>query len=98
MIRDEAEARVWIERLPQADRLALGRLDRLVAMLVEENRRQNLVSEASLAEVWRRHIADSAQLLRHAPNSPDGMWLDLGTGAGFPGLVVAILQLSAWRT
>ena len=40
--------------------------------------------------MWQRHIVDSAQLLLHAGNA-DGNWLDLGTGAGFPGLVVAII-------
>ena len=58
----------------------------------EENTRQNLVSAASLAEVWRRHIADSAQLLAHVPRETCSPWLDLGTGAGFPGLVIAALR------
>ena len=53
--------------------------------------RQNLVSKASLDQLWLRHIADSAQLLRFAP-SPEASWIDLGTGAGFPGLVVAALH------
>jgi 16S rRNA (guanine527-N7)-methyltransferase len=66
--------------------------ERLIAMLVEENARQNLVSAASLGEVWRRHIVDSAQLVAHVPRETSGAWLDLGTGAGFPGLVVAALR------
>ncbi len=57
----------------------------------EENERQNLVSRASLDQLWLRHIADSAQLLRFAP-SPEASWVDLGTGAGFPGLIVAALH------
>jgi 16S rRNA (guanine527-N7)-methyltransferase len=70
----------------------MARLEHLVEMLVAENARQNLVSAASLAHVWQRHIADSAQLLGHVPRETTGPWLDLGTGAGFPGLVVSILQ------
>jgi 16S rRNA (guanine527-N7)-methyltransferase len=67
------------------------RLKRLVELLGEENRLQNLVSAASLGDVWRRHIADSAQLLRHVPRGTSP-WLDLGSGAGFPGVVVAVLR------
>jgi 16S rRNA (guanine527-N7)-methyltransferase len=49
----------------------------------------NLVSAATLGDVWRRHVADSAQLAVLAPDARS--WLDLGSGAGFPGLVTAIL-------
>jgi 16S rRNA (guanine527-N7)-methyltransferase len=92
MIADEAKARAWLESLPQCDAVALERLERLVALLREENERQNLVSRSSLDEVWRRHIADSAQLLSYVPRETSGPWLDLGTGAGFPGLVIAVLR------
>ena len=51
----------------------------------------NLVSPETLGEIWHRHFADSAQLLTLAPDV-DATWLDLGAGAGFPGLVVAILM------
>jgi 16S rRNA (guanine527-N7)-methyltransferase len=91
MIDSEAAARAWLRELPEYDAEAEARLERLVAMLGEENARQNLVSAASLGEVWRRHIADSAQLMTHVPRGTSP-WLDLGTGAGFPGLVVAILR------
>jgi len=72
-------------------RETMARLDAFIALLREENERQNLVSAATLGPVWTRHIADSAQLLRFAP-SPAAAWVDLGTGAGFPGLVVALLH------
>ena len=50
----------------------------------------NLVSKASIADIWHRHIIDSAQLLAHSnPNARS--WVDLGSGGGFPGLVVAIM-------
>lgn len=66
------------------------RLSAYVATLEKWQRRMNLVSNRSLADVWRRHLLDSAQLLDIAP--PDAnIWYDLGSGAGFPGLVLAIL-------
>ena len=92
MLHTDAEARAWLERLPEWDAGAADRLTALVRLLEEENTRQNLVSAASLAEVWRRHIADSAQLLTHVPRETCSPWLDLGTGAGFPGLVIAALR------
>lgn len=95
MIVTEAEARAWVAALPEADAVALERLDRLVSLLAEENERQNLVSAASLPHVWQRHIADSAQLLTHVSRETSSPWLDLGTGAGFPGMVVACLRPEA---
>jgi 16S rRNA (guanine527-N7)-methyltransferase len=92
MLVDEGDALTWLHSLPEWNAAAEERLATLVELLGEENGRQNLVSAASLAEVWRRHIADSAQLLRHVPRETSGPWLDLGTGAGFPGLVVAALR------
>jgi len=92
MLGNEAEARAWLEGLPEWSGEAAARLALLVDHLREENGRQNLVSQASLDEVWRRHIADSAQLLSHVPRETCGPWLDLGTGAGFPGLVIAALR------
>jgi len=92
VIATEQDARSWIEALPEWDVLAGERLERFVALLAEENARQNLVSAPSLGEVWRRHIVDSAQLLRFVPRGTATRWLDLGTGAGFPGLVIAILR------
>jgi len=91
-LHDEAEARAFVASLPGVDATALTRLEQLRALLAEENGRQNLVSAASLAEVWRRHIADSAQLLLHVEEPLSGIWLDLGTGAGFPGLAIAALR------
>ncbi|MGE0046422.1 MAG: 16S rRNA (guanine(527)-N(7))-methyltransferase RsmG [Hyphomonadaceae bacterium] len=51
--------------------------------------RINLIGPGELEHYWRRHALDSAQLLRHAPANAN-LWLDLGSGAGFPGLVVAV--------
>lgn len=92
MITTEDQARQWLRALPECDEEAWVRLETLVAMLVEENLQQNLVSAASLDHVWLRHIVDSAQLLPHVPRETSTPWLDLGTGAGFPGLVIAALR------
>jgi len=92
ILLNEAEARTWLEGLPEWDSASAERLECLVRLLGEENSRQNLVSAASLDSVWLRHIADSAQLLAHVPRETSSPWLDLGTGAGFPGLVVAALR------
>ncbi len=70
-------------------RETVERLDRLVAALRKWNPVINLVARPSLDTVWVRHILDSAQLLDLAPDGRS--WADLGAGAGFPGLVVAIL-------
>lgn len=91
-LTDERAARGWLAGLPEWDAAASHRLDVLVALLAQENQRQNLVSAASLAAVWLRHIADSAQLLAHVPRETSSPWLDLGTGSGFPGLVIAALR------
>lgn len=86
MIDGEAEARKFCAE--RADSGGLDRLERLAALLADENERQNLVSASSLASVWQRHFADSLQLLDHVPRGTSP-WLDLGTGAGFPGLALA---------
>ncbi len=93
IVSSEEGARAWLATLPGIDSGALARLDLLVEALVEENARQNLVAHASLEHVWQRHIADSAQLLHVSRGTmPEGAWLDLGSGAGFPGIVIAALQ------
>lgn len=90
----EEQARDFCEK--RCDEAAMERMTRFIPMLAEENARQNLVSGASLELVWDRHIADSLQLLDHVPrgtSTPGTLpWLDLGTGAGFPGLVLALAR------
>ena len=90
MISDETSAKAFVAGL--ADAAALERLDYLCQALCTENQRQNLISKPSEAQIWQRHVADSAQLLHHVPRETSGVWLDLGTGAGFPGLVIAAIQ------
>jgi 16S rRNA (guanine527-N7)-methyltransferase len=87
MICDEEQARAFCAA--RTDSGGMARLERLADALAAENGRQNLVSAASLASIWQRHFADSLQLLDHVPRGT-GVWLDLGTGAGFPGLPIAI--------
>src|SRR5690242_9513461 len=64
-----------------------ARLDALVALLLERQQRMNLVGASTIPQLWTRHVADSLQLLRLTPNART--WCDLGSGAGFPGLVIA---------
>jgi len=86
MIASEEEARAFCAS--RTDQAGLARLEQFATLLAEENAQQNLVSSASLESVWRRHMADSLQLLDHVPRETQS-WLDLGTGAGFPGLALA---------
>ena len=84
-----------IERLERAARRPVSRetferLEAYVELLRSENARQNLVSAATLETVWDRHILDSAQLVAYGPGVSSS-WVDLGSGAGLPGLVVACL-------
>ena len=94
-ISDEKTARTYVETL--CDSASMDRLGCYCALLLEENQRQNLISKPSEVHLWERHIADSAQLLEHVPRETfapagSGPWLDLGTGPGLPGLVIAILR------
>jgi 16S rRNA (guanine527-N7)-methyltransferase len=64
-----------------------ARLDRYVELLREWQAKTNLVAPSTLPNLWTRHIADSLQLLALAPSAK--VWLDLGSGGGFPGVVLA---------
>jgi 16S rRNA (guanine527-N7)-methyltransferase len=83
----EAEARDALG----VPRETLIRFEQFVELLTSENQKQNLVSASSLQHIWLRHILDSSQLLRFQ-TSDSASWLDLGSGAGFPGLVLAALR------
>jgi 16S rRNA (guanine527-N7)-methyltransferase len=69
-----------------------ARLERYAELLVERNQSLSLVSDSTVPVLWTRHFLDSAQLLRLIPE-PENSVVDLGTGAGFPGLVLAIMGL-----
>ncbi len=69
----------------------VGRLDRFVDLLLAWQRRTNLVAPSTIPSLWTRHVADSLQLLDVAdsPRDEPRVWLDLGSGGGFPGMVIA---------
>jgi 16S rRNA (guanine527-N7)-methyltransferase len=87
----EEEARAWLLGHFDVSRETNEKLEAFVAFLTHEAQSQNLISASTLDAIWDRHIADSAQLLRFAPIG-SGSWIDLGSGAGFPGLIVALLS------
>jgi len=64
-----------------------ARLDRYIELLQQWQTRTNLVASSTLPYLWTRHISDSLQLLQLAPSAK--LWIDLGSGAGFPGMVLA---------
>ena len=91
--RDRAEClakdRQAALRIVPVSRETEERLSVFVDLLARWRKATNLISESSFVFVWTRHVADSAQLIQLAPNAR--RWLDIGSGAGFPGLVLAIL-------
>ncbi|MGB7253590.1 MAG: RsmG family class I SAM-dependent methyltransferase, partial [Xanthobacteraceae bacterium] len=64
-----------------------ARLDHFVTLLLQWQQHTNLIAPSTEPTIWTRHIADSLQLLDLAPNAK--IWVDLGSGGGFPGLVIA---------
>ena len=71
-------------------RETLARLEIYAALLATWNKRMNLVAASTLKDLWRRHMLDSAQLHRYIPKE-SRVLVDFGSGAGFPGLVLAIM-------
>jgi len=73
-------------------RETVEKLELYAELLKKWQRAVNLVAPSTLGDVWHRHFADSAQLVQLAQRAPDAnIWVDLGSGGGFPGLVIAIL-------
>lgn len=83
------DARGFADLFP-VSRETLARLEAYAELLTRWSARINLVGRGTLAELWRRHMLDSAQLRPLVPENA-GSLIDLGSGAGFPGLVLAIL-------
>jgi len=71
-------------------RKTFNRLRQFHDLLVKWNQKKQLVAHSTLSSIWSRHILDSVQLFRFRPHHPY-RWVDIGTGGGFPGLVLAIL-------
>ena len=84
---DLAADRAAALRLTSVSRETLTRLDGFVELLLRTQRHTNLIGPATVPELWTRHIADSLQLIDLAPQAR--IWVDLGSGAGFPGIPVA---------
>jgi len=95
MVRISEQAHIPFSAADKAAALALtpvsreteSRLDRYVALLLEWQAKTNLVAPSTLPNLWTRHVADSLQLLALAPAAQT--WVDLGSGGGFPGVVLA---------
>lgn len=87
MTRDEVQSRSGCH----VSRETFEKLETFVDLVLREANRQNLISRSTVEDIWARHIVDSIQLLRF---SQPGIWMDLGTGAGFPGMVIATFELT----
>jgi 16S rRNA (guanine527-N7)-methyltransferase len=75
-------------KLTPVSRETEHRLDQYVALLLQWQQNQNLIGSSTIPMIWTRHVADSLQLMEHAP--PDAkIWVDFGSGAGFPGIPIA---------
>jgi 16S rRNA (guanine527-N7)-methyltransferase len=84
---DQSSDRLQAMELVAVSRETLARLDRFVALLLERQAGLNLIASSTIPTLWVRHVADSLQLLELAPEAR--IWADIGTGGGFPGLVLA---------
>ena len=71
-------------------RETFAQIERYAALLSAASEQHNLIAASTLDDLWERHIADSAQLVRFEPK-PGASWIDIGSGAGLPGIVVALL-------
>lgn len=86
MNRDKVELPAWLN----VSRETLDRLFSFCDLVEKWNPAINLISKSGIAEIWNRHIIDSAQLFQQMPDRARE-WCDLGSGGGFPGIVLAIL-------
>jgi 16S rRNA (guanine527-N7)-methyltransferase len=91
--RGAAESAMALAGAQNVSRETLERLTVFVRLIEKWQTATNLIAPGTLPDVWQRHVADSAQLVTIFPNART--WLDLGSGAGFPGLVIAFLMPSS---
>ena len=87
LVPDLADDRALALVLTPVSRETTERLDRFVELLLTWQRTTNLIASSTIPQLWRRHIADSLQLVDLAPDAR--VWIDVGSGGGFPGLVLA---------
>nr|WP_282570991.1 16S rRNA (guanine(527)-N(7))-methyltransferase RsmG [Sphingopyxis sp. MSC1_008] len=92
MLDNEDAARAWIGEAFAPTAGQWKQLEGFIDLLIAESAQQNLIASSTIPTMWVRHIADSAQLLSLDTRDGDGLWIDLGSGAGLPGLVIAILS------
>ncbi len=83
----EDQARDWV--VQRFGEEAAERIDHFLSLVVVENDQQNLIAPSTIPTIWSRHALDSVQLIPLADRA-DGQWVDIGTGGGFPGMVVAL--------
>ncbi|WP_394664591.1 16S rRNA (guanine(527)-N(7))-methyltransferase RsmG [uncultured Sphingomonas sp.] len=83
----EEQARDWV--VQRYGEEAAERIDYFLNLVIVENDQQNLIAPSTIATIWARHALDSVQLIPLA-DRVDGQWVDIGTGGGFPGMVVAL--------
>lgn len=89
----ELEAQEWLHSNFDISRETQYKIEAFIGFLKREACSQNLISASTIDQIWSRHIVDSAQLLKLLPHdSIQTDWIDLGAGAGFPGLIVAMLS------
>lgn len=86
MNRDDVEVPEWLN----VSRETLTKLFEFCDLVEKWNPAVNLVSKAGISDLWHRHVLDSAQLAQHIPQGCSA-WCDLGSGGGFPGIVLAVL-------
>lgn len=86
---NEDQARAWVR-----ERFGVSRENKLAQfakLLTDEAANQNLIAASTIESMWTRHLVDSAQLVPLAAEAEEGAWVDIGSGAGLPGIVVAVL-------
>jgi 16S rRNA (guanine527-N7)-methyltransferase len=91
-VTDSTVSRETLEAAAErpVSRETFERIESFAEHLKRENEAQNLVAASTIGQLWQRHILDSAQLLRFAPTA-GASWVDIGSGAGLPGIVIACL-------
>lgn len=92
LITTNEQARNWFANALNVPRETIAKLEQFEALLLVEMDQQNLIAASTVETLWARHFVDSAQLMLHLDDAETGAWIDLGAGAGLPGIIVAILD------